>query len=297
MSRFRQATREPLVHFLLIGAALFLMFHFTSGPVGDQPDRIVVMAAQVAQLETRFSLTWMRPPTAEELAGLIESHVRDEIYYREALAMGLDRDDPTIRQRMRIKLEFLLEDLGVVGEVSDQALKEFLQQHPDKFRVEPQVSFRQIYLDPGKHQDLTAEARSQLEKLNRGAAPEEAGDATLLAHEYLQASQSDITRAFGEEFALEVVALEPGGWEGPYYSQFGGHLVMVKERSDAWLPELAEIRSQVEREYLAQRRQALKDDTYQRLRAGYEVVVEPPVAVEGGSGQAVAATGPKEAGR
>jgi hypothetical protein len=297
MSRIKQTLQEPLVHFLLIGAALFLMFRFTTGPAGDGPDRIVVTPVQVEQLEARFSRTWMRPPTQEEMDGLIESHVRDEVYYREAAAMGLDRDDPTIRQRMRMKLEFLLEDLSVVGEASDQALTEFLQQHPGKFRVEPRVSFRQIYLDPGRHQDLTAEARDLLKKLNQGAVPEEAGDRTLLEYEYVQAWQGDITQSFGEAFALEVVVLEPGKWAGPFYSQFGGHLVMVKERTDARLPELAEIRHQVEREYLALRRQELKDDTYQKLRAGYEVVIEPPATAEDRSGEAIAASRPEEAGQ
>ena len=105
--------REPLVHFILIGAVLFLLFNFTNGPAGDKPNRIVVMPSQVEQMEARFSRTWMRPPTKKELAGLIESHVRDEVYYREAVAMGLDRNDPTVRRQMRLKLEFLLEDLEV----------------------------------------------------------------------------------------------------------------------------------------------------------------------------------------
>ena len=114
--KIRNLLREPLVHFLLIGAGLFLLFNVTSGPAGDQPDRIVVTSGQVKEMEAKFTRTWMRPPTKEELAGLIESHVRDEIYYREAVDMGLDRNDPTIRQRMRLKLEFLLEDLSTVAE-------------------------------------------------------------------------------------------------------------------------------------------------------------------------------------
>lgn len=292
MNMIKKTLREPLVHFLLIGAALFLVFHFTNGPAGDKPDRIVVTTAQVEQLEYRFSRTWMRPPTEEEMAGLIESHVRDEIYYREAVAMGLDQNDRTIQQRMRLKLEFLLEDLAAVVEPGDDVLTAYLHVHPNQFQVEAQVSFRQVYLNPDKRQDMEADAKSMLVRLKGGAAPEKAGDATLLEYEYVQASQSDITRSFGEEFALEVVALEPGEWDGPFYSQFGGHLVMVKEHWDARLPELTDIRDQVEREYLALRREELKDDAYQKLRAGYEVVIESPVPSEGGPGIAVAASQP-----
>jgi hypothetical protein len=296
-SSVNRLLREPLAHFLLIGAGLFLLYNLTNGPAGDQPNRILVTPGQVEQMEAKFSKTWMREPTEEELAGLIESHVRDEVYYREAMAMGLDRNDPTIRQRMRLKLEFLLEDLGDVAEPSDEVLTAFLQEHPEKFQVEPQVSFRQVYLNPDKRQDLEADAKNVLTQLRQGAVPESVGDPTLLQDEYALAARSDIERQFGEPFARQVVALSPGVWSGPLYSGLGGHLVQVSERVEGRLPELAEVRSQVEREYLAQRRQELKDDTYQRLRAGYEVVVEPPVTVEGKPGEAVAATRPKEAGR
>jgi hypothetical protein len=281
MNWIKKTFREPLFHFLLIGAALFLVYHYTNRTAGDQLNRIIVTPAQVEQLKARFSRTWVRPPTQEEQAGLIESHVRDEVYYREAVAMGLDQNDPTIRQRMRMKLEFLLEDLSVVGEISDAALREFLQLHPDKFRLEPRVSVRQIYLDPDKHQDVEAGARDLLGSLTQGAEPEEAGDSTMLPYEILQASQSVIARSFGEDFAQQVVALAPGGWVGPVYSRFGAHLVMIDDRRDARLPQLSEVRDQVEREYLALRRQEMKDGTYQRLRAGYEVVIESPVAAEG----------------
>ena len=295
--KIRNLLREPLVHFLLIGAGLFLLFNVTSGPAGDQPDRIVVTSGQVKEMEAKFTRTWMRPPTKEELAGLIESHVRDEIYYREAVDMGLDRNDPTIRQRMRLKLEFLLEDLSTVAEPGDDVLTAYLQEHPDKFQVEARASFRQVYLNPTKRQDMEADAKHMLTRLKRGAAPESVGDSTLMQGEYRMATRSDIAGQFGEPFARQLVTLAPGAWTGPLYSGLGGHLVKVTEREEGRLPELAEIRDQVEREYLAQRRQELKDTTYQKLRAGYEVVVEPPASAEGRSGEAVAASRPEESGQ
>ena len=295
--KIRNLLREPLVHFMLIGAGLFLLFNFTNGPAVDKPDRIVVTPAQVEQMEARFSKTWMRPPTEDEMAGLIESLVRDEIYYREAVAMGLDRNDPSVRQRMRLKLEFLLEDLSTVAEPGDDVLAAYLKEHPDKFRVEARFSFRQVYLNPDKHQNMEADAKRVLALLIRGAASESVGDSTLVQGEYRLATESDIERQFGEPFARQVVALEPGAWAGPLYSGLGGHLVKVTERVKGRLPELAEVREQVEREYLALRRKELKDDTYQRLRAGYEVVVEPPAAAEDRTGEAIAASRSEEAGQ
>jgi hypothetical protein len=288
MNSIKRTMREPLVHFLLIGAGLFLLFRFTNGPTGDQQNRIVITPGQVEQMEARFTRTWMRQPTKQEMAGLIESHVRDEVYYREAMAMGLDRDDRTIRQRMRMKLEFLLEDLSAVADPGDDVLTAYLQKHQGKFQVETQVSFRQVYLNPDKHQDMESDAKNMLARLKRGAAPESVGDSTLLQNQYRLATQSDIEGQFGEPFARQLVALAPGAWTGPIYSGLGGHLVKVTERVGGRLPELAEIRSQVEREYLAQRRQELKDMAYRKLRENYEVVIQSPSPAGGKTGDVIA---------
>lgn len=297
MSRMKRLWREPLAHFLLIGAGLFLLFGLTQKQGSNAPNRVVVSAGQVEQLAAQFLRTWLRPPTEAELAGLIEQHVRDEIYYREALAMGLDQNDPLIRRRMRQKLEFILEDLTAEDAPSDEVLSAFLQQHPDKFRMEPQVSFQQLYLNPDKRQNLAADAGNMLESLRAGRAPETLGDPTMVGEEYTLATRSEIARQFGEAFALEVVALEPGAWSGPLYSGLGGHLVLVTDRREGRFPELAEIRAQVEREYLAQRRQELKDKAYAKVLESYEVVIQPPATEVGASGKAMAATRPEEAGR
>jgi hypothetical protein len=297
MDIIKKAMREPLVHFLLIGTGLFLLFNFTNGPAGDRTNQIVVTPGQVAQMEARFSRTWIRPPTEEELAGLIESHVRDEVYYREAVAMGLDRSDPSVRQRMRMKLEFLLEDLSAEEEPGDDVLTAYLKEHLDKFQVEARVSFLQVYLNPAKHPNMEADAKRMLARLKGGTAPESFGDATLIRDEYRLATQSDIARQFGEPFAQQVVALALGAWTGPLYSGLGGHLVKVTERLEGRLPELVEIRSQVEREYLAQRRQEMKDIAYQRLRENYEVIVQPPTPDEAKTGEVVAAMPPGRIGQ
>jgi hypothetical protein len=275
MFDMRKLWREPLVHFLVIGAGLFLAFDLTQDKRTDGPNRILVDASQVEQLVAQFKRTWLRPPTEEELAGLIESRVRDEVYYREALAMGLDRNDPQVRRRMRLKLEFILEDLTAQQPPGDEVLRAYLQQNPERFRIEPQLSFRQVYLNLDRRQDLEADAKRILADLRGGVAPETLGDATLLPYEQTAAFQSEIARTFGETFAQELVLLEPGVWTGPLYSGLGAHLVLVTERRAGRLPELAEVRAAVEREYLAQRRQELKDLAYQKLRAGYEVIVEP----------------------
>ena len=296
MDRVKGLWREPLVHFLLIGAALFLVFGATRAPGGKAPNHITVDAGQVEQLRAVFSRTWLRPPTQDELAGLVREHVRDEVYYREAVAMGLDQNDPQIRRRMRQKLEFILEDLSAEPPPGDEVLRAFLRQHAERFGIEPQVSFRQVYLNPGKHKDMTAAAQGMLARLKGGAAPEAVGDPTLMPEAFTQASQFEIERSFGEAFARELLKVAPGAWTGPIPSGVGVHLVLVTERTEGRLPELAEVRRQVEAEYLAQRRQALRDANYQKMLARYQIVIEP-AKTAGGAASTTAATGPEAVAR
>ena len=285
--------REPLVHFLVIGAGLFLAFDLTQDKRPDAASRILVDPSQVEQLTAQFKRTWLRPPTETEVARLVESYVRDEVYYREALAMGLDQNDPQVRRRMRLKLEFLLEDLTAAEPPGDEVLGAYLQQHPDRFRIEPRLTLRQVYLNPDERGNLAADAEQILAELRAGAAPDTLGDRTMLPDEQTAVSTSQIARTFGKTFAQEAIALEPGAWSGPLHSGLGAHLVLVSGRKEGRLPVLAEVRAEVEREYLAQRRQQLKDLAYRKLREGYEVIIEPATAPVDPAG-AVAAVAEKE---
>ena len=224
--------KEPLVHFLIIGAGLFLLFNFTNGPAGDKPNRIVVTPGQVEQMTASFTRSRMRPPTKQEMVSLIESHLRDEIYYREALAMGLDKDDGLIRRRMRQKVEYIIEDISAQADPTDETLTAFMRQRMDKYRVEAQISFQQVFLNPDRRKDMVGDARKMLVRLRAGTDPKTLGDPIMVAHKFNFASGSKIERAFGESFAQHVLRLEPGAWTGPVVSGLGGHLVMVSERKD-----------------------------------------------------------------
>jgi len=274
---FRKLLREPLVHFLLIGALLFVVFGLRQQPETGSSNRIVVDAGQVGQLTAQFQRTWMRPPTPQEVDGLVESLVRDEVYYREALALGLDKDDPVMRRRMRQKLEFIFEDLTAETPTEAQ-LEAYLAENPDYFRIEPRVSFQQLYLNPDRRPDPVADAGELLAGLEAGADPAESGDPSLLPAEMTLASSTEIARTFGREFADDLSRMPPAGWVGPVYSGLGVHLVRVTDREEGRLPELAEVRPVVEREWLAKRRQELKDLAYERLREDYEIIVELPDA-------------------
>jgi hypothetical protein len=234
----------------------------------------VVSPAQIEALAEQFSRTWMRSPTEAEMAGLVESHVRDEIYYREAVAIGLDQNDPVVRRRMRQKLEVILDDMATVNIPTDQVLAAFMRDNEERFRREARVSFAHVFLSLEKRQDLEGDAATLLAQLQAGASAEGVGDPTLLGYEFRWVMRRDVQKQFGAAFAEEVFALEPGVWTGPIFSALGGHLVMVTERQEGRMPQLAEVRSEVEREWLAVRGQELKDAAYKRLRDGYDVVFD-----------------------
>ncbi len=287
MMSIKKLWREPLVHFLLIGVALFVFYGSTRDVASETPNRIVVSSAQIEQLHANFKRTWMRPPTQNELDALIENYIREEVFYQEALAMGLDQNDPMVKRRMRMKLEFMLEDLAS-QDVTDEALTTFLEKHPDKFRSEAQLSFQQVYLNPDKRKDLDNDAKKILARLKSGASPESMGDPTLVSFNYELETKSEISRTFGEEFAAQVIKLEPGNWTGPVYSAYGAHLLNVSERIEAYQPDLANIRELVKREYLVQLRKEQKDLAYQKLREGYQVTIEPVKTVQDAAGDIIA---------
>jgi hypothetical protein len=276
----RALLREPLLHFLVLGGLLFLLFGLTRTPGQGDARQIRVSAAQVVQLAGQFSRTWMRPPTEEELQGLIERHIRGEVFYREALAMGLDRDDPYVRNRLGQKLEFLLDDLSAETVPDDETLARFLLDNPERFEVPARVSFRQVYLNPDRHPRLDADAADLLARLRAGADPIGLGDGSLLGQSFEDLSQPQVARQFGDAFAEALLALEPGDWRGPIPSGLGAHLVRVTDRRPARLPAVAEVRAQVLREWQDERRRQQKEQLYARLRQRYEITVEPAEAAQ-----------------
>jgi hypothetical protein len=274
--------RESLVHFLLLGAVLFGVFALVGDRGSERASHIVVTPGHLEHLMVSFTRTWQRPPTAQELAGLIDDSIREEVLYREAVALGLDRDDTIVRRRLRQKLEFLTEETAEMAAPSDTELQAFMQQHADVFRVEPRLAFRHVYLSRDRRGDATqAAARELLAQLSSGDAAMDTaalGDPFLLPPEFALVSRSEIARLFGDAFATQLQHLELGRWTGPIASAYGLHLVCVRERVDGRIPALAEVREAVQREWLAARRKAVNEQFYQRLRARYTVSVEQPHA-------------------
>ena len=276
--RLKSLLAEPLLHFVAIGAALFLFFQWSGGGSGSGSNRIVLTAGQIEHLRAGCARTWQRPPTDVELKGLIDEWVREEIAVREAMAAGLDRDDTIVRRRLRQKLEFLVEDVADASPPSEQDLRAWLSSHADAFRAEPRIAFRQVYVSRDRRGEAAdADARTILARLTAAgdaARIDDLGDPTLLPQEVELEPRGDIARTFGLEFVEGIETIPLRTWAGPVASGFGLHLVMVRQRVEGSLPDLAAIRPAVEREFLADRRARQLDTMYERLLQKYPVIVE-----------------------
>lgn len=210
--------------------------------------------------------------------------MRGEIYYREALALALDKDDAIIRRRLQQKIEFISDDVADQAQPTDTELNAYLQAHPDKFRVEQTFTFRQLYLNPEKHgANMAGDAAQLLAKLNQSggdAGFAAMGDPFMLDNSFTALSAGEITKQFGKEFTAKLGGLQPGHWQGPVESGFGMHLVCISERTEPRLPALAEMHDAVRREWTEDRRLKANEKFYQDLLRRYTVIIEQPATVE-----------------
>jgi hypothetical protein len=271
----RAMMREPLLHFLIGGAGLFLLFSLVSDSDRVANDQIVVSAGQVRNIISVFQKTRQRPPTASELDSLIDNFIVEEVLYREAVAIGLDQDDTIIRRRLRQKMEFLLDDFTVV-EPSDADLQNYLDNNSVQFRADALISFEHVYLNEFSRD----KAENVLARLQKGEvdSPENLSESHLLPYQFNGASESDVRARFGGTFMTALFALDVGEWTGPVESPFGIHLVRVDNIVDGRIPDLQEIRREVKRDWLVEFRDGAQQKIIDQMRADYTINIEMPEA-------------------
>jgi len=293
-------SHQPLLHFLILGGGLFLLFNLIGGEdeaannSGEQnpatprsiSKEIVISAGRIESLAALYQKTWQRPPTEQELGALIDNFVREEIMYRQALALGLDRDDPIVRRRMRQKLVFFTEDIAALAKPTQEDLEKHLATHPDTYRLDAKFTFRQVYLNAKRRgESLDADVNALLAELRTaGAAVDisQTGDALLLDQSYQPTSQRDVAKMFGQGFSDGLLEVEPGDWQGPIRSGFGVHLVFVDERIDGRQPALDEVRAAVARDWSSTMRRESNEALFEKWRSQYNITIErPDVSGEG----------------
>lgn len=275
--------REPLLHFLLLGSVMFGAYYFVAGQTSNNNEpreEIVVSEGQIDVLILGFEKVWQRLPTPRELEGLVQAHIREEVMYREALAMGLDRNDTIIRRRLQQKLEFLSEDIASLSTPTKEELEAFLAENPDRYRQQATVSFRQIYFNTSERgEQAETDAELLLNQLRDHSLDEdwiaEAGDRLLMIQDIFQnTSERDIRRELGTEFVQELASLPTGSWQGPIKSGFGLHLVYIESYIPGVVPPLNEIQEAVFSEWTLQKREETNEAFYTALRENYTITVE-----------------------
>lgn len=269
--------REPLTHFLLLGALIFGI-HAWRGEEreeGATKERIEVTAGTIAWLGEGFAKQWHRAPDQAELRGLVDDHIREEVLYREALAMGLDGNDTIVRRRMAQKMEFLSQDIAAAVEPDEAALRQYFSENAARYAKAARVSFRHVYFSKDRRgEKLTVNAKAALEALANGGDEETMGDPFLLQHEFQNAHADEITAAFGEDFAAEVVAMREGGWRGPIESSYGMHLVLMTRREEPQAVAFEAARDAVLRDFSEERRRGANLEFIKRLKQRYQVTVD-----------------------
>ena len=289
MTSLSRLIREPLLHFLVLGACLFVLFYQTADPVDiAQPNRIAVTKADVDRLTAQWQRQWRRPPTDRELEGLVDAYVREEILYREALALGLDQDDVIVRRRLGQKLEFLFKDLAEQSDPEDAELERFLAENAERYTLPGRLSFTHVYFNSDKRGAAAEkDARKALALLNGGAQdadPAGLGDRFLYQYRFDEQSPSQVARIFGSAFSDRITALDVGEWRGPIASGYGIHLVRVSERTEPRQPALAEVRDKVRWDVIAERREEIDSAFYEDLRERYEVTIDEDAGLENRTG-------------
>jgi hypothetical protein len=277
--QLKRIFKEPVLHFLLIGAALFLYFEWSGEGSGLGKARIVVTGGQIEHLAAAYAKAWQRPPSEHELEGLIEDWVREEIAVREAMSSGLDRGDSIIRRRLRQRFEVVAEEQGARGAPTEADLAAYLARHPDRFTTPATVSFDQIVLGGADTaSDGERAAAFTRTALQRGGDPAKLGRASMLPNHVDSMGTDLVARVFGTAFADELTKLPPNEWAGPVHSSFGSHLVRVTGYAPGALPSLEAVRAAVARECENERRVAARAETYRSARARYDIVIEgkPP---------------------
>jgi peptidyl-prolyl cis-trans isomerase C len=274
---------EPLIHFLLLGAILFGVYAYVERDHGgiEQSKQIRLTIGDLSQMVLLFQSQWRRDPTSEELQRLVEDRVREEVLYREALALGLEKDDTIVKRRMAQKLQFLAEDIAAAREPTPEELGTWYEANRNQFAFPPRVSFRHLYFSPDRRGERARDdAAAALAKL--AGQPEDSNLAATLADSFMfqeyyrDRAPEFLGKEFGPNFALAVAKLSPGSWQGPVESGFGWHLVFVDTLIPGRVPAFEEVEAGVKKAWLAEQKAQAWQKAYQDMRAKYMVLLPAP---------------------
>jgi hypothetical protein len=271
--------REPLVHFLLIGLALFLVYSWMHrGRSGLEPSRQILLTLDdLRQMDLYFQSQWHRHPTPEEFNPMLENKVQEEILHREGLAMGLDSDDTIVKRRMAQKMQFLAADVASTHEPSTEELQAWCAKKGDKFALSSRIAFHDIFFGFDKRGQNAQTNVSALAKLN--GKPEDSplaeslADSFIFQDYYADRAPEQLAKEFGPSFAVAIEKLKPGSWPGPRESGYGWHLIFIDSIIPGRIPRLEEVEPDVKTTWLAYQKEKACHEAYAKMRSKYSVLL------------------------
>ena len=299
-SRLKRWMREPLLHFLLIGVAFFAFYRWLN-PTSlntDTSRRIELTNDDIRQLEISWTAQWQRPPTPDEMRNLVEDKVREEILYREGLALGLDRSDTIVKRRLAQKMDFLADDVSALRDPSLEELKAWYAKNESQFVLPARVTFRHLYFSPDKRgasaRDAAVRALEQVGQGGDTTPTSGLGDQFMFQDYYADRTIDQVANVMGSKFAQALLQLKPGVWSGPIESGLGWHLVWVDSIVPGHVPEFDEVDlADIKAQWLSAQRAETKRELFTAMRAHYEIVLPKPFPTPSGPGVAAAAQAPE----
>lgn len=275
---------SPIIHIFLFGLLIAVVWLIIAGPPSssEASKQVVISDSDIEQLVIGFMRQWQREPSPAELRGLLESHIREEVLYREALARGYDKDDVVVRRAMLQKMEFLGQSQADNIKPSDSEIESYFAFRREKYRVPASLSFVHVFFSTDKRgEKVVDDAREVLAKLS-GRGPDQDiaaryGDSFLLRYNYVDQSEREIQSEFGMEFAKEIMQLKPDYWQGPIQSGYGYHLVYVYDFDESYIPDWQAIRSSIEQDMIFEAQKSARELFYTEILRNYQIVFQGEV--------------------
>jgi parvulin-like peptidyl-prolyl isomerase len=270
---------EPLLLFLVVGVLLFGAWKVINpdSSARASTNRIVLTDDDLKQLATTWMMAGRAAPSAQQMRRLIDDRVREEVLYREALALGLDKNDTIVKRQLARKMEFLAEDVSKLEDPQSGELKAWFEKNKERFALSPRISFRHVYFSPDRRSAMVRadaeRALSQLAGTPMNSPGIAAGDPFMFQQYYGDRTFDEIARQFGPLFARALVEIKPGAWSGPVESGYGWHLVFAETLTPQRVPDFDEIEADVKTGWTEERRNEVRGQMYEAMRAHYVVVL------------------------
>jgi hypothetical protein len=264
--------KEPLLHFLLIGAAFFLLYSWV-GEKDLSQNTIVIDESDLDEIVSKFEMQWKRNPTEEELTAIVEKRIEEEVFYQEALKMNLDHNDEIIKRRLAQKMQFLSNDISTMVQPKDDELKSYYSKHPDKYIAEAKYTLYQVFFSPDQREDFKGDANRILEQIKNVSFEQalQMGDEISLPNYFESTSAFHLSRQMGNEFTVAISDLKTGTWQGPISSGYGVHLIFIEAKLDPQLTPFDDVRNKVLEDYNHEHQKEVKASILSELEKNYQI--------------------------